>query len=411
AGVQLFSLLRANPNLLRLIADIMGSAPRLARILSRHRRVLDVVLDPRLIGTLPTPEELDALIREELESASDFQEVLDRARVIGNEQMFLIGVRILSGIIVPSQAGGAYALLADHLIRALQQAVEQDFARVHGRVPGGKAAVVAMGKLGGREMTAASDLDLILIYDFAPGATQSDGPRPLAPSQYYTRLTQRLISALSSPTAEGQLYQVDMRLRPSGQKGPLATQLSSFIEYQANEAWTWEHMALTRARVITGPPELRARIEQTIREVLVRPRDRAKIAADVRDMRQRIAAEKGTDEIWNLKHVRGGLVDLEFMAQYLQLIHAAEHPDVLDQTTVFALQKVDSKGLIPGGVGAILISAARLLNDLTQIVRLCVDGPFRAGEASQGLKDLLARAADAPSFDRLEADLRHMLAE
>jgi len=411
AGVQLFSLLRANPNLLRLIADIMGSAPRLARILSRRRRVLDAVLDPRLIGTLPTPEELDALIREELESASDFQEVLDRARVIGNEQMFLIGVRILSGIIVPSQAGGAYALLADHLIRALQQAVEHDFARVHGRVPDGKAAVVAMGKLGGREMTAASDLDLILIYDFAPGATQSDGPRPLAPSQYYTRLTQRLISALSSPTAEGQLYQVDMRLRPSGQKGPLATQLSSFIEYQTNEAWTWEHMALTRARVITGPPELRARIEQTIRDVLVRPRDRAKIAADVHDMRRRIAAEKGTDEIWDLKYVRGGLVDLEFMAQYLQLIHAAEHPDVLDQNTVQALQKLDGKGLIPGGAGTILISAARLLNDLTQIVRLCVDGPFRAEEASQGLKDLLARAADAPSFDRLEADLRHILAE
>jgi glutamate-ammonia-ligase adenylyltransferase len=202
-----------------------------------------------------------------------------------------------------------------------------------------------------------------------------------------------------------------MRLRPSGQKGPLATQLSSFIEYQANEAWTWEHMALTRARVITGPPELRAKIEQTIHGVLVRPRDCAKIAADVRDMRQRIAAEKGTDEIWNLKHVRGGLVDLEFIAQCLQLIHAAEHPDVLDQNTVQALQKLDGKGLIPGGAGTILISAARLLNDLTQIVRLCVDGPFRAEEASQGLKDLLARAADAPSFDRLEADLRHILAE
>jgi glutamate-ammonia-ligase adenylyltransferase len=411
AGVQLFSLLRANPNLLRLVADIMGSAPRLARILSRRRRVLDAVLDPRIIGNLPTPEELDALIRDEIESTDDYQEILDRARIIGNEQMFLIGVRVLSGIIVPSQAGGAYALLADHLIRALLKAVERDFARLHGRVSGGQAAVVAMGKLGGREMTAASDLDLILVYDFAPDAVQSDGSRPLAPSQYYARLTQRLISALSSPTAEGQLYQVDMRLRPSGQQGPVATQLSSFIEYQAHQAWTWEHMALTRARVVAGAPELRAKVEQAIRDALVQPRDRAKIAADVHDMRQRIAAEKGTDEIWDLKQVRGGLVDLEFMAQYLQLIHAAEHPDVLDQNTVRALQKLDGKGLIPGGAGTILIPAAQLINDLTQIVRLCVDGPFRANEASQGLKDLLARAAHAPSFERLEADLRLMLAE
>jgi len=410
-GVQLFSLLRANPNLLRLVADIMGSAPRLAGILSRRRRVLDAVLDPRVIGNLPTAEELDTLIRQEFESASDFQEILDRARVTGNEQMFLIGVRILSGIIVAGQAGGAYALLADHLIRALQDAVERDFARVHGHVPGGQAAVVAMGKLGGREMTAASDLDLILVYDFAQDAQQSDGSRPLAPSQYYARLTQRLISALSSPTAEGQLYQVDMRLRPSGQQGPVATQLSSFVEYQAHEAWTWEHMALTRARVISGPPELRAKVEAAIRNALVRPRDRAKIAADVRDMRQRIAAEKGTDEIWDLKQVRGGLVDIEFMAQFLQLIYATDHPDVLDQNTLRALQKLDGKGLIPADGGSVLIPASRLINDLTQIVRLCVDGPFRPEQASQGLKDLLARAADAPSFDRLEADLRQILAE
>lgn len=410
-GVQLFSLLRANPSLLRLVAEIMGSAPRLARILSRRRRVLDAVLDPRVIGTLPTAEELDALIREELQSAADFQEVLDRARVIGNEQMFLIGVRILSGIIVASQAGSAYALLADHLLRALQEAVESDFARVHGCVPGGTAAVVAMGKLGGREMTAASDLDLILVYDFAPDAVQSDGPRPLAPSQYYSRLTQRLISALSSPTAEGQLYDVDMRLRPSGQQGPVATQLSSFVDYQASSAWTWEHMALTRARVITGTADMRARVERAIRDTLVRPRDRARTAADVRDMRRRIAAEKGSEDIWDLKQVRGGLVDLEFMAQYLQLVHAAEHPEVLDQNTVRTLQKLDRKGLIPGGAGTTLVSAARLINDLTQITRLCVDGPFRPDQASQGLKELLARVAEAPSFERLEADLRQILAE
>jgi glutamate-ammonia-ligase adenylyltransferase len=203
------------------LADIMGTAPRLARILSRRRRLLDAVLDPRTLGMLPTAEELDRLIDAEIGSGEhDMQYVLDRARVVGSEQQFLIGIRVLSGAIKANQAGGAYALLAERLIDHLKRATEREMERAHGRVPGGGAAVIAMGKLGGREMTAASDLDLILVYDFDPKAAQSEGPRPLAPTQYYTRLTQRLISALSSATAEGTLYEVDMRLRPSGQQGP-----------------------------------------------------------------------------------------------------------------------------------------------------------------------------------------------
>jgi glutamate-ammonia-ligase adenylyltransferase len=411
AGVQLFSLLRANPHLLRLVADIMGSAPRLARILSRRRRMLDAVLDPRVMGVQPTAGELDELIQAELAEARDFQEALDRARIVGNEQAFLIGVRILSGMIGAGHAGRAYALLAERIIRALQDAVEADFAKSHGGVAGGATAVVAMGKLGGREMTAASDLDLIVVYDVANGVTQSEGGRPLPVSQYYARLTQRLISALSSPTSEGQLYDVDMRLRPSGQKGPVATQLSSFTEYQAKDAWTWEHLALTRARVITGPPQIRAKVETAIGEALVRPRDRAKTAADVHEMRARIAGEKGTDHLWELKQVRGGLVDIEFMAQYLQLVHAADHPEVLDQNTVNALQKLEQRGLLPSAAAAVLVPAARLLNDLTQILRLCVDGAFEPETAPHGLKELLSRVADAPSFAYLESILRGMLAE
>ena len=185
----------------------------------------------------------------------------------------------------------------------------------HGRVPGGAAVVVAMGKLGGREMTAASDVDLIVIYDFDAAAEQSDGPRPLAPSHYYMRLTQRLINAISARTAEGALYDVDMRLRPSGQKGPVATRLSSFTSYQATEAWTWEHMALTRARVIAGlAASFRQKSKPTFARSSFTRRDRSRIAADVRDMRKRIEAEKATDDIWDLKQVRGGLVDLEFLA-------------------------------------------------------------------------------------------------
>jgi glutamate-ammonia-ligase adenylyltransferase len=411
SGVQLFSLLRANPNLLRLVADIMGSAPRLASILSRRRRVLDAVIDPRVIGTLPSAEHLAALIDSELAEAKDFQDALDRARVVGNEQMFLIGVRVLSGMIGANQAGGAYALLAEQLIAAMQRKVEQDMRRAHGEVAGGGAAVIAMGKLGGREMTAASDLDLIIVYDFPAGTTQSTAEKPLPITQYYARFSQRLISALSAPTAEGRLYDVDLRLRPSGQKGPITTQLASFIEYQAKDAWTWEHMALTRARVLTGSPTLRARVERAIRAALLKPRDPARIAADVRDMRKRIAAEKGTDNIWDLKQVRGGLVDIEFVAQYLQLVHAARHPEVLDQNTGLALQKLAQAGLLSATHAGVLIPAARLLHNLTQVLRLCLDGPFVPEAGPDGLKALLLRVAEAPSFANLEASLEAVLAD
>lgn len=411
SGVQLFSLLRANPKLLQLVADIMGTAPRLARILSRRRRVLDAVLDPGFFGSLPDSATLERIVEGEIGVGSDLQESLDRARVIGSEQAFLIGVRVLSGTISAGQAGGAYAELAGHLITALGHRVEAELERAHGHVVGGGAVVIAMGKLGGREMTAGSDLDLIVVYDFDPTAIQSDGARPLAPSQYYARFTQRLISALSVPTAEGPLYEVDMRLRPSGQKGPVATQLSSFVEYQSAEAWTWEHLALTRARVIAGPQALVARVERAIREVLIRPRDRAKIASDVREMRAMIAKEKGTADRWDLKQVRGGLVDLEFIAQYLQLIHAAGHPEVLDQTTVTALSNLARAGHIGAADADILIPAAVLIQNLAQVIRLTLDGPFVPDKAPDGLKELLARVGEVPDFTRLEASLAEATAE
>ncbi len=264
-------------------------------------------------------------------------------------------------------------------------------------------------------MTASSDLDLIVVYDYEGSdgdvLVQSDGPRPLAVTQYYARLTQRLISGLSAPTPEGLLYEVDMRLRPSGQQGPVATRLASFVDYQTGDAWTWEHLALTRARVISGPPRLRAQVDKAIRAILCRPRDRARIAADVRDMRARIAKEKGTTNIWDLKQVRGGLVDLEFMAQYLQLVHAPSHPDVLDQSTIQALDKLQRHDLLASADAAVLIPAARLINDLTQLLRLCLDTQFDPATAPDGLKTLLTRATDTPSFAHLEGTLRATLEE
>ncbi|WP_245279982.1 bifunctional [glutamine synthetase] adenylyltransferase/[glutamine synthetase]-adenylyl-L-tyrosine phosphorylase [Hyphomicrobium sp. 99] len=417
SGVQLFSLLKAQPRLIRLIADIMGSAPRLARILSRRRRLLDAVLDPQVHGGDLIGAAIDELVMKAFRAAratavgDPMQEILDTARRIGSEQAFLVGVRILSGSISATEAGAAYATLAERLIAALFAEVTREMEEDHGCVPGGAAVVVAMGKLGGREMTAASDVDLILIYDFDTDAEQSDGKKPLSPSHYYTRLTQRLITAISARTAEGALYDVDMRLRPSGQQGPVATRLSSFTNYQTNEAWTWEHMALTRARVIAGSRELGARVEIEIRKVLTSRRDPAKITTDIRDMRQRIEAEKATTDIWDLKQVRGGLVDLEFIAQHIQLVHAADHPGILSQTTLLALAAAAAEGLISGADYRLLSEGGQLLLDLTQVLRLTLEGRFDPAQAPEGLKALLVRSGTTASFQDLETKLKRTLGE
>ncbi|MEM8743296.1 MAG: bifunctional [glutamine synthetase] adenylyltransferase/[glutamine synthetase]-adenylyl-L-tyrosine phosphorylase [Pseudomonadota bacterium] len=406
AGIQLFSLLRSNTSLLRLIADILGTAPRLARVLSRRSQIIDAVLDPGFFGDVPTPETLQPVIEQGFARSQDYQDHLDRARRLGQEQSFLIGVRVLSGTIGADQAGGAYACLAQLLIDALHREVEQETVRQHGHIDSGQAVVVAMGKLGGREMTASSDLDLIIVYDFEEDAGMSDGARPLMGGQYYSRFTQRLISAISAQTAEGALYEVDMRLRPSGNAGPVATHYDGFVSYQRSEAWTWEHLALTRARVISGPEALRRKVETAIRDVLTMERDRAKIATDVHDMRERIDREKGTEDIWDLKHVRGGLVDLEFIAQFLQIVTAHKDPGVLDQNTAQSLEKLTAAGALSAGDAELLIPAAHLYHNLTQVLRLCLERPFDEKSASAGLIGLLLRATEKPDYQGLQAHLR-----
>ncbi len=410
-GVQLFSLLRARPGLLRLVADIMGTAPRLARILSRRGRLLDAVIDPGTFVTLPSADSFEDLLRTEAGKAENFEDMLNQLRVVGSEQSFLLGVRVLSGSINAAQAGEGYAVLAERLIGVMQQRVTRELEQVHGSISGGSASIIAMGKLGGRELTASSDIDLIVVYDFDEDQVSSDGSRPLAPQQYFFRLTQRLITALSAPTAEGSLYDVDMRLRPSGQQGPVATQFKSFLRYQAEEAWTWEHMALTRGRVLTGDPGLRRRVEEAIVSALTKPRDQKKTAQDVLEMRERISAEKGTDNIWDLKQVRGGLVDLEFIAQYLQLVHAHKQPEILDQNTLRAYEKLRRAGILDASQADVLIPATRLLLNLTQVLRICISEDFKPDSASKALRDLLARAGQCPDFGSLELLLRETLSK
>ncbi len=402
---RLLSLLRQNPDLIALIALVLGTAPRLAEGLAQFPDVIDAVVDPGFFGALPEESGLAAALERSLRQAGSYEDFLDRIRIYAQEHVFLVGTRILSGTASAEQAGEAFARLADVLIRSLRHAVEDNFASLHGQLPRQEFAVLALGKLGGREMTATSDLDLIVVYDFDPAQPQSHGPRPLYGSQYFARLTQRLISALTTQTNYGVLYRVDMRLRPSGRSGPLATQIDGFANYQENEAWTWEHMALTRARVVSASPAFAARVEGVIRAVLCRPRDAASVAADVVEMRAAIAKEKGDSNRWDPKYVAGGLIDIEFIAQYLELVHAASAPDILDTSTTRVLDKAWRLGLLATEEAEVLRPAVRLYHDLTQILRLCLPGPFDPKTAAPGLVGLLTRAADVPDFATLEAFL------
>ncbi len=406
AGVQLFSLLRSNPQLLKLLATVMGAAPRMGEVVSKRVHVLDAVMDPAFFGAMPTSEEFRTGLARTLDLARFYEDALDRARIFAQEQQFLIGLRLLSDTLNAHQVGEALARLAETVVAGLMPFVIDQVAENHGRLPGADWAVVAMGKLGGREMTAASDLDLILLYDHPEDEAETDGKRPLAASQYFIRLTQRLVAALSAPTAEGRLYEVDFRLRPSGNAGPLATRLTAFEAYQVKEAWTWEHMALTRARVIARSSDAFAkRIDANIRETLARPRDADKIAAEVASMRGRIEAEKGTSDIWDLKQVAGGMVDIEFAAQYLQLVNAQAHPEILSQTTETVLERARDAGLLSPGDAEVLLPAIRLYHALTQVQRLTLEGTFKAEAVPKGVRELLVHAGEAPDFSHLEAML------
>jgi len=431
AGIQLFSLIGNNPGLMSLMVTIMASAPRLADIIARKPHVFDGMLDPGLMAELPTRAYLAERLESFLEGASAYEEILDRLRIVALEQKFLIGVRLLTGAISPERAARSFSHLADLIIGAALEAVREGMEDAHGRVPGGRVAVLGMGKLGSYELTAGSDIDIILLYDHDPDADESDGPKPLDPVRYYTRMTQRLVTALSAPTAEGILYEVDLRLRPSGNKGPVATSIRAFAKYQAEEAWTWEHMALTRARAAAGEASLSSEARGLIDAVLAKPRDKAKLLEDLKEMRGLIEQEKPPRDIWDVKLIPGGLIDIEFIAQYLSLSARADgwlpapeddeaagllvggvddqteqSVDLNECTSTDATLKILGPDALGEEVTESLRHALALWSGHAQIVRLCAEGDFAPKEAPVGLIDLVVRIGEAPDLTSLEADFK-----
>jgi len=405
AGVQLFSLLLARPDLLALIATVVGAAPRLAQHLSRAPATLDALIDADFLHTLPSRAMLDAQLKEQMARATGYEAALDAVRRFAKEQVFRVGVQIIQGTAKADAAGPALANIAEAVISEMLPAVERELGESAGTMPGGEFAVVAMGKLGGREMTAGSDLDLIFVYDVPKGIEASDGQKPLPVIVYYARLAQRLIVALTAQTGAGGLYDVDMRLRPTGNKGPVAVSLESFARYHDSQSWTWERMALTRARVVHAPQRLGRRVEDVIAQTLRASVEPAKVTADARDMRLKLAAQFSSSNRWDLKFASGGLVDIEFIAQTLQLCTAPTGADVLDTNTLAALRKLGAAAALSADDAKALQSAATLQQALTQALRIALDGPLDPASATPGLKGVLVRAAGSENFAQLESQL------
>ncbi|MEM6657938.1 MAG: glutamine-synthetase adenylyltransferase [Pseudomonadota bacterium] len=327
AGVQLFSLFEANPQLIDLLVDIVGTSHALASHLSHNASVFDAVIGGSFFTDWPGQKQLQTELAQALAQEADYETQLDLARRWCKEWSFRIGVHHLRGLIDGARAGCQYAQLAQAVIAAILPYVADQFARKHGDAPGRGAAVLAMGSLGACRINSQSDLDIILIYD-PQDQDMSDGPRPLATRTYYARFTQALITALSAPMSQGRLYEVDMRLRPSGNQGPVATSWASFANYQQNEAWVWEHLALTRAHVVAGDASLAADIESFRTEFLSRPRNPDKVLHEVAEMRGRLAAAKSPAGVWDAKNGPGRMMDIELMAQTGALLSGSADRDV-----------------------------------------------------------------------------------
>ena len=399
AGVQIFSLFDANPSLVDLIIDIVSTAPALARHLARNAGVLDAVIGGSFFAPWPGKAALTAALSNRLASCDDYEKALIEARVWAAEWHFRVGVHHLRGLIDGFEAGTQYADLAGAVVAALWPVVVASFAVKHGAMPGRGAVLVARGSLGAGRLNAGSDLDLIVIYDPA-GVEYSTGTRPLAARLYYARLTQAMVTALTVQMAAGRLYEVDMRLRPSGRQGPVATSVESFRSYQMTEAWTWEHLALTRARVVAGDADLGAEVEALRRAVLADKGRGDRVIADVAEMRGRLAGAKPGGAEWEAKLGPGKAMDVELLAQMLALRAASPARSVERQ-----LAAGRTAGEVSQMDETVLLDAFRLCWQLQAASRLLSDQVVDPQALGEGARAFLLRETGQVSAPGLSARL------
>ncbi len=392
AGVQLFSLFQSNMGLLSLVAEIVGAAPRLAEYLAHTPEVLDAALLQVDQTPVSRSEDRSLDLQTTLAVATDYEDILDRTRRWKKEEVFLTGVRVLRHAITAEQSEAALSDVAETTIRELLPRVRAEFEIQHGTIPGAEFILIGMGKLGSLEMMFGSDLDLIFLYDSPDLSLQSNGQKPLSVSQYFSRLSQRMINALSAMTAEGRIYEIDMRLRPSGTAGPIAVHIHGIEKYQREDAWIWERMALTRARVIDGDPALTKKATALIRTLLRRPTSRSELVAGVAEMRGRIEQERPAKSPWDVKYARGGLVDIEFLCQYFQLLWGQEDDSLLVPNTLAAFVRFGEAGRLDPEIAKTLIEQTSFFHALYMMLRLCLADEWSDETIPDGLAPALARA-------------------
>ena len=437
AGSHLFSMFAAHPELFDLIAEIMGSAPRLAGWLEHRPVLLDSVLS-REFSDLDVPgadelgpelamaarrglvrlfydrefgtAEMQAELADAARRARDVQDFLDAERRWANDKVFHIGVHMLRGLLFPVQAAVPLSDIADTCLGALVPIVTDSFAAAHGRVPGGRLAVVALGRLGSREMTVGTALELLLVYEHEPGAAESDGRRPLAPGPYYGQMGRRFVAAIAAATAEGKLYNVDMRPRPSGNAGPIVSSLAAFVDHFRSGASTWELQALTRARVVYAEGDLGERFEAARRGALTQERPPGDLATRLAGLREERRGDDTDEDIWAIEQKRGGLFDAEYIAQYLQLLHAAETPALLAGGSVAVFEAAGDHGLIDAETARELAAAATLWHNLHGILSLTVEERFVEATAPPALLGVIERACAMNGVDSLKEAMRETAA-
>ncbi len=391
SGVNFFRLLEARPGLARLFAKVLAHAPTLADQLARRPELFEGLFDASSFEMPPSAEEFAELLSAAMRG-HPYDVALDRARRLVNERRFALGVQLIDRRRDPLEVANGYARVAEGTLLALADAARREFEAVHGRIPGGELIILGLGRLGGCELTHASDLDIIYLHT-APEGVPSDGGKPLGPNDYFNRLASRVTAALSVPTAAGPLYDVDVRLRPEGAKGILVVSLDAFERYQRDHAWTWEHMALCRARPVYGSPDSRSRADAAIRQILGMKRDAAKIAADAAKMRADMEKHKPPQSVLDVKLGPGGLVDLEFAVHVLQLTRGVG----VDPRLEVALQALAAENFVPANI----LGAQKLLTRMLVMMRLVAPGEVKpTAETWQ----LVAEACGAASWDELLAE-------
>ncbi|HEX8584401.1 MAG TPA: bifunctional [glutamine synthetase] adenylyltransferase/[glutamine synthetase]-adenylyl-L-tyrosine phosphorylase [Allosphingosinicella sp.] len=391
SGVNFYRLLQARPGLTGYLADILSHAPTLADQLGQRPQLLDGLIDASAFAPAPPVEDLIRDFSRSDRAGEDYQLILDRVRRLVNERRFALGVQLVTGRSNALEVTEGYSRIAEAAINVLADAAVAEFEGRHGRVPGSELLILGLGRLGGEALTHASDLDLVYLFSGTHEA-ESDGPKPLRATDYFNRLAARVSAALSVSTGAGPLYDIDTRLRPSGADGMLAVSLESFEHYQREQAWTWEHMALLRARPVYGSPEARTALRAVIQATLRTERDAPKLIADIVRMRGEIARHKPPSGPFDIKKGPGGLVDLEFAVHALQLRHRIG----LDPHLENALAALHEAGLVGPGIDP----ALRLLTSILVMFRLV--SPTSA-EPPEATRQVVARACGLPDWQALLA--------